>query len=171
MFGIGMPEMILLLAVALIVIGPKKLPELAKSLGRAFGEFRRATDDLKHHLELDGLDEVRRSVSDVGRDIKDSVSATTESLARPQETPYPPGEDPGSSEEVRETAAGGDQKEVPAGDPNAAQTGDQEDMQAGDPDAGQTGDRPGETGDEQNARDGAVETEARTSDSEKPETP
>ena len=39
MFGIGMPEMILILAVALIVIGPKKLPDLAKSLGRAIGEF------------------------------------------------------------------------------------------------------------------------------------
>jgi sec-independent protein translocase protein TatB len=44
MFGIGMPEMILILAVALIVIGPKKLPDLAKSLGRAFGEFKKALD-------------------------------------------------------------------------------------------------------------------------------
>jgi sec-independent protein translocase protein TatB len=43
MFGIGMPEMFLILAIALIVIGPKKLPDLAKSLGRAFGEFKKAT--------------------------------------------------------------------------------------------------------------------------------
>ena len=45
MFGIGMPEMILILAIALIVIGPKKLPDLAKSLGRAMREFKKATND------------------------------------------------------------------------------------------------------------------------------
>ena len=53
MFGIGMPEMLLILAIALIVIGPKKLPDLAKSLGRAFAEFRRATSELKESFEID----------------------------------------------------------------------------------------------------------------------
>ena len=47
MFGIGMPELILILAIALIVIGPKKLPDLAKSLGRAMREFKRATSEFK----------------------------------------------------------------------------------------------------------------------------
>lgn len=50
MFGMGMPEILVILAVALIVIGPKKLPDLAKSLGRAINEFRRATTDLKESL-------------------------------------------------------------------------------------------------------------------------
>ena len=53
MFGIGMPEMLLILAIALIVIGPKKLPDLAKSLGRAMREFKRATSDLKETLAVD----------------------------------------------------------------------------------------------------------------------
>lgn len=52
MFGIGMPELLLIMAIALIVIGPKKLPDLAKSLGRAFGEFRRATSELKESFDI-----------------------------------------------------------------------------------------------------------------------
>ncbi|MCB9481348.1 MAG: twin-arginine translocase TatA/TatE family subunit [Desulfobacteraceae bacterium] len=53
MFGIGMPEILVILAVALIVIGPKKLPELAKTLGKAFGEFKRSVNDLKTSVEID----------------------------------------------------------------------------------------------------------------------
>ncbi len=53
MFGIGMTEMILIVAIALIVLGPKKLPELAKSLGRGFAEFKRATNELKTTFEME----------------------------------------------------------------------------------------------------------------------
>ena len=75
MFGIGMPEMILILAVALIVIGPKKLPDLAKSLGRAMGEFKKATSDLKESMEADtGLSEVKETLNDINSDIKQSIS-------------------------------------------------------------------------------------------------
>lgn len=51
MFGIGMPELLLILALALIVIGPKKLPDIARSLGKGLAEFRRATDDLKSSIQ------------------------------------------------------------------------------------------------------------------------
>ena len=47
MFGIGMPELLLILALALIVLGPKKLPELARALGKGMAELRRATDEIK----------------------------------------------------------------------------------------------------------------------------
>ena len=50
MFGIGMPELLIILVVALLVLGPRKLPEVARSLGRGIGEFRRASTDLRNSL-------------------------------------------------------------------------------------------------------------------------
>ena len=77
MFGIGMPEMILILAVALIVIGPKKLPDLAKSLGRALGEFKKATKDFKESMDIDDdfkeLKDVKNAFHDINTDIKDTI--------------------------------------------------------------------------------------------------
>lgn len=52
MFGsLGLPELMLIFVVALIVFGPKKLPEIGKTLGKALGEFKKATDDLKNTIE------------------------------------------------------------------------------------------------------------------------
>ena len=69
MFGIGMPEMILILAVALIVIGPKKLPDLAKSLGKALGEFKKATSDLKESMQIDAeLKDVKTAFNDINNE-------------------------------------------------------------------------------------------------------
>ncbi len=74
MFGIGMPEMLLILAIALIVIGPKKLPDLAKSLGRAFAEFKRATSELKESLEMDSeLKDIKTTFDDMSSDIKEAI--------------------------------------------------------------------------------------------------
>ncbi len=50
MFGIGMTELLVILGLALLVFGPKRLPELARSLGRSFGEFRRASNELRTTL-------------------------------------------------------------------------------------------------------------------------
>jgi sec-independent protein translocase protein TatA len=51
MFGYGMPELIIILVIALIVFGPQKLPELARTIGRALAEFKRAADEFKRSIE------------------------------------------------------------------------------------------------------------------------
>jgi TatA/E family protein of Tat protein translocase len=58
MFGIGMTELIVILAIALVVLGPKKLPEIARSLGRGLAEFRRASSEMRREF-LDVSDESR----------------------------------------------------------------------------------------------------------------
>jgi TatA/E family protein of Tat protein translocase len=62
MGNLGMQELLVILVIALLVIGPKKLPDLAKALGRAFAEFKRATEDLKKDLDVESMlkgDEVK----------------------------------------------------------------------------------------------------------------
>ena len=53
MFNIGAPELLLIFIIALIVLGPKKLPDMARTLGKVVGEFRKATDDLKANFTQD----------------------------------------------------------------------------------------------------------------------
>ena len=62
---IGMPEMVVIAVIALIIFGPRKLPELGKSLGKSIAEFKRASNELKHTLEdeirTEELQEARKS--------------------------------------------------------------------------------------------------------------
>jgi TatA/E family protein of Tat protein translocase len=53
MFSIGTPELIIILIIALIVIGPKKLPEIGKALGRSLKEFRKVTEEIKENMSID----------------------------------------------------------------------------------------------------------------------
>ena len=53
MFGIGFPELVVILAVALIVLGPQRLPEVARMLGRAYGQLRRASEEFQNRIRQD----------------------------------------------------------------------------------------------------------------------
>ena len=80
MFGIGMPEMLVILALALIIIGPKKLPDLAKTLGRTMREFKKATSEFKETIQLESeLSEVKETFNDISDGVKDAVDLNLKS--------------------------------------------------------------------------------------------
>ncbi|OQY17439.1 MAG: twin arginine-targeting protein translocase TatB [Desulfobacterium sp. 4572_20] len=65
MFGIGMPELMIIFVIALIIIGPKKLPDLARALGKGMAEFRKATNEIKSNLDMgDELKEIEEELTD-----------------------------------------------------------------------------------------------------------
>jgi sec-independent protein translocase protein TatA len=79
MFGsLGMPELILILVIALIVFGPKKLPEVGRSLGKAMREFKRTTEEIKGKFEEQINAEEFKDIKNDLADIKKEVSGTLE---------------------------------------------------------------------------------------------
>jgi sec-independent protein translocase protein TatB len=69
MFGLGMGELMVILAIALIFLGPKRLPDVATSLGKAIRSFRKATRDLTEQLEID--DEVKQPLRELQSALRD----------------------------------------------------------------------------------------------------
>lgn len=106
MFGIGFPELLVILVVALIVVGPSKLPDLARALGRGYAEFKRATDELKQTFDQDetvrGLKEEFRSAQRQAFSLKSSFTSplTPQSSALESEPVKPA---PKPSAETKET--------------------------------------------------------------------
>ena len=90
--SIGMPELILIFIVALLVFGPKKLPELGKSLGRGLAEFKKASEDLKKTIE-DEIEQGKQEADSVKKQVADvrSTLTTVPPPATPAaENPAPP---------------------------------------------------------------------------------
>jgi TatA/E family protein of Tat protein translocase len=73
MFGnIGLPEMMLIMAIALLVFGPKKLPEIGRSIGKAMREFKKSTEEIKEKFEEQiRADEFKTIQDDIKKDLGD----------------------------------------------------------------------------------------------------
>ncbi len=85
MFGIGAPELIVILVVALVVLGPKRLPELAKGLGKTLGEFRRATSGITEEL-----DNARTMLEEEVRQAEQSARLDDTDTSEPRISPAHP---------------------------------------------------------------------------------
>ncbi len=104
---LGVPELIIIFVIALLVFGPRRLPELGRTLGKAMNEFRRASNELKSVVE-DEVREMERQTADVKRATEEAISAPDDmhiSSAAPASAP--PGTTPASPAQF-------DEKEKPA---------------------------------------------------------
>jgi TatA/E family protein of Tat protein translocase len=91
MFGsIGMPEMIIILVIALIIFGPRKLPELGKSLGRSLNEFKKASNELRSTLEEEiRVEETKEQRAKMEADQTSAVAAAEVHTATPNPVATP----------------------------------------------------------------------------------
>ena len=133
MFNIGLPEMIIILAIALIVFGPHKLPELAKAFGKAMREFKKATEEVKESFaaETKDLEELKSNLTQENflADLAEEVSTISEDTSEkttpavetaPTEQPPLPDET-SVTPETTETTEGEkkeEKKEVKEGNPS-----------------------------------------------------
>jgi sec-independent protein translocase protein TatA len=83
--NLGFAELIIIFVIALLVFGPKKLPELGKSLGKGLREFKRATEDLKSNWD-EQIREAERSVQDTRTEIQSAIEAPTPVTEAPEHT-------------------------------------------------------------------------------------
>jgi sec-independent protein translocase protein TatA len=85
MFGsLGMPELIVIFVIALVVFGPRKLPELGRSLGRGIAEFKKATNELQNTLEQEiNADEQRTQAAAAAAQAAAHADTTTHTAETP----------------------------------------------------------------------------------------
>jgi sec-independent protein translocase protein TatA len=106
---LGISEMVVIFIVALLVFGPKKLPELGKSLGKGIREFRKATNELKSTWEDQvkdietPLNDVKKDINEMGQDLKTDMYNAVES--EPSSTPPHDSQEPPITSQPTEATA------------------------------------------------------------------
>jgi len=100
MFNIGLPELLIIVAIALIVFGPNKLPELARAFGKAMREFKKATEEVKESFEAETkeLEEFKHNLTDENllADLAEQISPPEPAVEEtsPPSSPSAPAETP-----------------------------------------------------------------------------
>ncbi len=100
MFGLGVPELVVILVIAVLIFGPKRLPELGQNVGKAIREFKKSTEELKNDIaNSTGLDEksrqelkealnatdLRKGIEGIGQDLKEAVSLEEPKAQEPEQ--------------------------------------------------------------------------------------
>lgn len=103
MFGLGFWELAIILVVAFLVLGPKKLPDLARSLGKGLRDLRRASEDLRSSIQ-EPLDEIRKPLEEIRSDLADTVYQVQDQIEREarEEALPPPVEGEGDPKEIED---------------------------------------------------------------------